>query len=282
MSLSPCRSADYVCVFDGQSLTVWPSENHINSFPIQMMSTRRSRAVFKVVGVSGLAWTQLDNDFSSRVAPFAKMSPVSFYLMVGGTTQVSFGTAASAIYDSEKAISDLARNAGFDYVIGSTTTPSYSFGLKTATVTVSATAGTYTLSYRGQTTAGLARNATASTVQTALLGLSTIGTGNVTVSGANGGPYTVTFGAGDFYSGLLIANGALLTGTVTVSTLLSTLNDLKRSDASNAYDALADLIVDPRLDDPFDTAYYADGTHPTTAGSTAIAELMGAAVDSLL
>ena len=33
----------------------------------------------------------------------------------------------------------------------------------------------------------------ASTVQTALTGLSTIGSGNATVSGSNGGPWTVTF-----------------------------------------------------------------------------------------
>lgn len=54
-------------------------------------------------------------------------------------------------------------------------------------------AGTFTLTYNGQTTGGIAYNATAATVQTALTGLSTVGAGNATVSGAAGGPYTVIF-----------------------------------------------------------------------------------------
>ena len=61
------------------------------------------------------------------------------------------------------------------------------------TVTVVATGGTYTLGYGGQTTVPIAYNATAASVQAALLGLSTISTNNVTVTGSAGGPYTVTF-----------------------------------------------------------------------------------------
>ena len=58
------------------------------------------------------------------------------------------------------------------------------------------TAGTYTLTFRGQTTSALAYNATAAATQTALEALGTIGTGNVTVTG---GPLdtalvTITFG----------------------------------------------------------------------------------------
>jgi hypothetical protein len=55
-----------------------------------------------------------------------------------------------------------------------------------------ATAGTFTLSYNGQTTAALAYNAAAATIQAALEGLSTIGAGNVAVRGRAGGPWTVT------------------------------------------------------------------------------------------
>lgn len=61
------------------------------------------------------------------------------------------------------------------------------------TVTLGApSAGTFTLTYKGQTTAGIAFNATAATVQTAFLALSTVGAGNATVSGSTGGPYTIT------------------------------------------------------------------------------------------
>src|SRR3954466_7372758 len=52
-----------------------------------------------------------------------------------------------------------------------------------------ATAGTFTLTFGGQTTTGIAFGAAASAVQIALEALSSIGAGNVTVSGSAGGPY---------------------------------------------------------------------------------------------
>ena len=72
-----------------------------------------------------------------------------------------------------------------------------------ATVTTPTTNGTwvldgvdwysFTLTFGGQTTAEISSEATASTVQTALEALSNVGAGNVAVSGAAGGPYTITF-----------------------------------------------------------------------------------------
>ena len=53
--------------------------------------------------------------------------------------------------------------------------------------------GTFTLTYKAQTTTTIAYNATAATVQTALIALSTIGASNVTVSGSAGGPYSIIF-----------------------------------------------------------------------------------------
>jgi Phage tail tube protein len=70
-------------------------------------------------------------------------------------------------------------------------------------------AGTFTLTYNGQTTSGLAYNAPAATVQTALQGLSTIGSGNATVTGSAGGPYTVSF------LNSLMNDGNALTGSGT-------------------------------------------------------------------
>jgi hypothetical protein len=55
------------------------------------------------------------------------------------------------------------------------------------------TGGTFTLSFVGQTTGPIAYNATAVAVQAALQSLTALGVGNVTVTGANGGPWTVTF-----------------------------------------------------------------------------------------
>jgi hypothetical protein len=67
---------------------------------------------------------------------------------------------------------------------------------QTVTVTGSPTGGTFTLTWSGQTTAAIAYNATALTVRNALEALSNIEAGGVTVTGAAGGPYTVTFTSG--------------------------------------------------------------------------------------
>lgn len=60
-------------------------------------------------------------------------------------------------------------------------------------VTIDATGGNFKLVFEGQTTADIAWNAAASTVKTQLEGLSSIGSGNVDVTGSAGGPYMVTF-----------------------------------------------------------------------------------------
>jgi hypothetical protein len=59
------------------------------------------------------------------------------------------------------------------------------------TLTVTASAGKYTLEFEGQKTAELSFNSSATEIQAALTGLSTIGVGNAEVSGA--GPFTIKF-----------------------------------------------------------------------------------------
>lgn len=74
-------------------------------------------------------------------------------------------------------------------------------------------AGTFTLTYKGQTSSALAFNATGATVQTALLLLSSFPAGTVTVSGGAGGPYVIsllTTLALDLTA--ITGNGASLTG----------------------------------------------------------------------
>ncbi|HTR71862.1 MAG TPA: hypothetical protein VMH41_16755 [Mycobacteriales bacterium] len=71
----------------------------------------------------------------------------------------------------------------------------------------SPTAGTFALTFGGDTTSDLAYNATASDVQTALRALDSIDGANVDVSGNAGGPYVVTF------TGTLTGPQARITGT---------------------------------------------------------------------
>lgn len=83
------------------------------------------------------------------------------------------------------------------------------------TINGAPTGGTFTLTYKGQTTTATAFNAAASTVQTNLAALSTIGANNVSVLGNNGGPYTVSFinNLTSSYYPLLIAASSLTGGS---------------------------------------------------------------------
>lgn len=86
----------------------------------------------------------------------------------------------------------------------------------TLTKTGTPTAGNFTLSYGGQTTANIAWNATASAVQTALGLLTNIGStaGNVTVTAITNG-FTIVIN--NLVSTLTVASGTLTGGAVTVA-----------------------------------------------------------------
>jgi len=68
--------------------------------------------------------------------------------------------------------------------------------VQTVTISGVPTGGTFTLNYDGQVSAAIAYNASAATVQAALIALSNLAPGDVTVTGTAGGPWTVTFGGG--------------------------------------------------------------------------------------
>jgi hypothetical protein len=78
--------------------------------------------------------------------------------------------------------------------------------VQTVTITGSPSGGNFTLTFGANTTATIAFNASATAVQTALRALASIGSGNVNVSGSNGGPYTV-----EFVGSLANASQSLLT-----------------------------------------------------------------------
>lgn len=74
----------------------------------------------------------------------------------------------------------------------------------------------FTLTHSGQTTGALSPTATAAQIQTALEGLSNLAPGDVTVTGANGGPWSVRFGGAH---AALTATPTGGTGTVTVASV---------------------------------------------------------------
>src|SRR5579872_21297 len=84
---------------------------------------------------------------------------------------------------------------------------------RTVTVAGGASGGSFILSFNGADTTPIAFGAPAADVQTKLTALATIGAGNATVAGPDGGPYQVTFtGARNHPVAMLTANYAALTG----------------------------------------------------------------------
>lgn len=109
--------------------------------------------------------------------------------------------------------------------------------VQTITITGSPGGGTFTLTFRGATTAGIAYNADAGTVETALEALSTIGNGDVRVTGGAlpGTPAVVTFvnDLGHQDVPLMTASGASLTGGTTPAIAVT----LTTAGSATGYDA---------------------------------------------
>lgn len=99
-------------------------------------------------------------------------------------------------------------DAGYD---GSGAFTPGTHAVQTVTITGAPTGGTFTLTYAGQTTAPIAFNATAAQVSTALVALSNVAPGDLAVTGAAGGPYTVTFSTPGVKA-QMTASGTGLTG----------------------------------------------------------------------
>lgn len=95
---------------------------------------------------------------------------------------------------------------------------------QTVTVTGGPTGGTFTLTFGGQTTAGIAFSPTAAAVQAALETLTSIEPGDVAVTGSTGGPFTATF-KGRFAGqdvAAMTASGASLTGGTSPGVTIAT------------------------------------------------------------
>lgn len=138
-----------------------------------------------------------------------------------GTAHVQYaqaggGAAVGGLYLSRADKSALRRAAGGSSAFSADTLPPGVNAVQTITVT--ATAGTFTLAFGSQATAPIAYNATASAVLSALTALGNIGSGNITVTG-DPTAFAVTFinVLGTCVVPMLTANGAGLTGTVSVA-----------------------------------------------------------------
>jgi RHS repeat-associated protein len=136
------------------------------------------------------------------------------------TWQVTFQGSLAGTNAAQITINTLGLDYGYTFTkVEVTVTEGYTASEVQVVTLSDATGGTFKLSSGGQTTAAIAYNATAATVDSALEALSTVDT--VTVTGNAGGPYTITFTGthtgqnvgllGVDYSGL--TNADLLTQT---------------------------------------------------------------------
>jgi hypothetical protein len=131
-----------------------------------------------------------------------------------GSSQSAFGLAMRWLRDYD--FRNVQDRSLVDTYLG---TSSVSDGANEAQTVTEGGSGltSFTLTYAGQTTASIAAAATALTVQQRLEALSNIEVGGVTVTGAAGGPYTVTFNnQTDVAQMTSTPTGG--TGTVTVAT----------------------------------------------------------------
>ena len=131
-----------------------------------------------------------------------------------GSSQSAFGLAMRWLRDYD--FRNVQDRSLVDTYIGTSTVADGANEVQTITEGGSGLTS-FTLTYSGQTTASIAANASALTVQQRLGALSNLDEGQVTVTGSAGGPYTVTFqGATDVAQMTATPTGG--TGTVTIAT----------------------------------------------------------------
>ncbi|WP_329131522.1 hypothetical protein OG552_10420 [Streptomyces sp. NBC_01476] len=126
--------------------------------------------------------------------------------------------------------------------------------VQTLTVTGSPTGGTFTITWSGQTTAAIAYNAAASTVQSALEALSNIAVGDVTVTGAAGGPWTLHWAGAQLGDDVAApTTTSSLTGGSTPGVTVATTTAGGAASASDGTEVLAGFLVDHIFFNPTST-----------------------------
>jgi hypothetical protein len=136
-----------------------------------------------LLGTSPGASFELTNPFNNVAVIAGNAGGGISYVDASALATGSIGTTIG-VNTSGSAVSLTALNGELLTLAGA--------GNEVQTITVTGVAGTFTLTFNGQTTAQLAFNATPSVVDAALESLSSVGAGNVNVTSAPGG-YSIAF-----------------------------------------------------------------------------------------
>lgn len=154
-----------------------------------------------VLDIAARAFSNPQNVASQNVGPFG----------------ANYGAVSGGLWLTKANRAELRRLAGGSSAFSADTMPTGASAVQT--LTLSATAGTFTLYFAGLTTSAIAYNAGAATIQNALSALGTIGAGNVQVTAGTGSSFTITF-TGTLEKTpvpTLIPDQTLLTGTAVVN-----------------------------------------------------------------
>lgn len=142
------------------------------------------------------------------------------------------------------------------------------------------TAGTFSLTYGGQTASGIAYNASAATIQSDLRGLSSIGSGNCTVTGSGTSADPFVFQLAGTLAGTtplpLSGNGSGLTGaslsvySLDTRSLAISWNEIPTASGYKVYRGTssgAENVLVATINSPDQTLFVDDGTYTTSAAS---------------
>jgi len=137
------------------------------------------------IGLKKLSYTVLSGATATSVA-------AAFVALWNASTVPHFAEITAAAGATAGTFTLTADEEGVPFVV-TFTMGGETNEIQVVTIGNSPTGGTFTLAFEGQVTAGIAYNAAASAVESALEALTTIGGGNVSVTGSDGGPWTVEF-----------------------------------------------------------------------------------------
>lgn len=148
--------------------------------------------------------------------------------------------------------------------------------IETVTITGGPTSGTFTLTFAGQTTSGIAWNASAATVQAALEALSNVAPGDVVVTGGPMPGLGVSVAFGGVYSGVNVTQmtgsaAGLAGGTpvLTIATLVAGgAADVARIASFRTLVKIVRALFDPRAMPASLVATLEDGTTATISART--------------
>lgn len=136
-----------------------------------------------------------DEKYQTWLRSITGLEAATVTTLITGDFQIDFGILDPAVTSIDLTWHTTSPNeyGGSATVTQSMISPRNEVNVVTISGRQTGDSGSWTLTFGGETTSTLDIDASAAAVQTAIETLSSVGAGNVSVSGADGGPWTITF-----------------------------------------------------------------------------------------